>query len=372
MPDAKQKSKSKAQQSYRHAMMWLRRIHLYSGLFMLPWVLLYGFTGWFFNHPRYFTGDEHRVIAPAAVADGALTELPTADEVAALAVDEINLASFLVDGPEVELSPDLQPTYSGYLAFNANGEKQTHVIVLHPATGAGEVRTTHVPAEVSGASDGQSGQAAPLVDIGSIDNVSNPQSVAADVLPEVLEDLGLEGAQAFPRRGGVSLSFNALVDGEPTRVTYSLGSGAISSRLISAPPREMPVKSFLQRLHMARGYVPNFGTRTWWAITVDAMFVSMVFWGLSGVLMWWQIRRTRLLGSLVLAASLVSATLLAIGMHDHLSSGRRGRGGGGGNHGGPAMTSRSTRPASPTAFDSGLSAPKNPSNSQTNPGNPTE
>src|SRR5687768_4458683 len=32
------------------AMYWIRRIHLYSGLFMFPWVMLYGVTALLFNH----------------------------------------------------------------------------------------------------------------------------------------------------------------------------------------------------------------------------------------------------------------------------------------------------------------------------------
>ncbi|MEM7559353.1 MAG: hypothetical protein AAF394_09525, partial [Planctomycetota bacterium] len=69
-----------------------------------------------------------------------------------------------------------------------------------------------------------------------------------------------------------------------------------------------------------RGYAPSLGTRTWWAISVDAMFFSMVFWGFSGIFMWWQIKRTRTIGFVILAASAICATWLAFGMHDQLSS----------------------------------------------------
>jgi hypothetical protein len=35
-----------------------RRTHLYSGLFFLPWFLLYGLSAAIFNHPRWFEGTE--------------------------------------------------------------------------------------------------------------------------------------------------------------------------------------------------------------------------------------------------------------------------------------------------------------------------
>ncbi|MFM8272471.1 MAG: hypothetical protein ACKODX_09085, partial [Gemmata sp.] len=33
----------------------VRRAHLYSGLFLLPWAVLYGVTGFLFNHPTAFS-----------------------------------------------------------------------------------------------------------------------------------------------------------------------------------------------------------------------------------------------------------------------------------------------------------------------------
>jgi len=35
-------------------MKWMRRIHLYAGLLLLPWVLLYATTACIFNHPHWF------------------------------------------------------------------------------------------------------------------------------------------------------------------------------------------------------------------------------------------------------------------------------------------------------------------------------
>ena len=37
-----------------HLMKQLRRAHMYAGLFMTPWVLLYGLSGFAFNHSSWF------------------------------------------------------------------------------------------------------------------------------------------------------------------------------------------------------------------------------------------------------------------------------------------------------------------------------
>ena len=52
-----------------------------------------------------------------------------------------------------------------------------------------------------------------------------------------------------------------------------------------------------------------------WAIVVDVMAFVMVYWGASGLLMWWQIKSTRRLGLGLMALSAIAATLVAVGMH---------------------------------------------------------
>ncbi|NLT72341.1 MAG: hypothetical protein GXX91_16830, partial [Verrucomicrobiaceae bacterium] len=34
-------------------MKWIRRVHLYTGLLLLPWVIFFGFSGMLFNHPDF-------------------------------------------------------------------------------------------------------------------------------------------------------------------------------------------------------------------------------------------------------------------------------------------------------------------------------
>jgi hypothetical protein len=52
---------------------------------------------------------------------------------------------------------------------------------------------------------------------------------------------------------------------------------------------------------------------------VDAMAFVMVFWGISGVFMWWQLKNTRVLGFFVLLLSAAAALALGFGMHEVLS-----------------------------------------------------
>ena len=75
------------------------------------------------------------------------------------------------------------------------------------------------------------------------------------------------------------------------------------------------------RLHTAHGFPNGLGVRWFWAVAVDLMFASMCFWGQSGVVMLWQIKRTRRVGLVLLFLSAAVATWLAIGMHWELTNG---------------------------------------------------
>ena len=82
----------------------------------------------------------------------------------------------------------------------------------------------------------------------------------------------------------------------------------------------LSTRRFLTGLHLAYTYPSRLDSRWFWALAVDAMFVSMVFWGCSGLLMWWQMKKLRGWGALTLVASAVVAMALAVGMHEVLAS----------------------------------------------------
>ena len=58
--------------------------------------------------------------------------------------------------------------------------------------------------------------------------------------------------------------------------------------------------------------------RHFWAYSVDLMFLSMTFWGISGLFMWWQLKSMRRAGAITLLLSTATAAALAYGMHAQL------------------------------------------------------
>lgn len=308
----------------KETVMMMRRVHLYSGIFMFPFVLLYGFSGWFFNHPGYFRDGKVTKYAAAEAVGGRLAELPSAAAVAASVVEEMNLESFLIDGPEIKLSDEKTPRFGGFYTFTVNADQATHTVTVNPVDGSGTIQT--VPVE-SSADNETPPPPNPLAGIQSASLQDNPLESSRDLVPQLLTELGLPSGEALTGRRTPNVVFTVEADGVPCVVSYNLGTGGVSS-LRQDARASLDLKDQLRRMHLARMYTPQFDLRWFWALIVDAMFVSMVFWGVSGLSMWWQVKRTRVLGGGVLLASLVVSAVMFIGMHDNLTENARRRGGG--------------------------------------------
>ncbi len=283
-------------------MKWARRIHLYSGLLMFPWVLMYGITAMLFNHPSWFAASETQPFGPATTEASAFSGLASPEVIASAVVDELNRQELDAGAP-----PRYRLPADGYIAFGRSGfarteqEGREHTLVLRSADGSGYVRTRVKDPEAKGLK-------LPRVNPAIVDDFSR---ILAEGLHKQLTAIGVDPEGVSFRRLP-DVRFDLVVDDEVHRVRYMMPRGSLT---VIEPG---DTRRFLLQLHMAHGYPKEKTVRWYWAIAVDLMFVTMVFWALSGLLMWWQIRRTRVLGTVCIVVSLVAAAWLAVGMHGAL------------------------------------------------------
>ena len=114
---------------------------------------------------------------------------------------------------------------------------------------------------------------------------------------QILASLDLDGAHGVNRRkdGAIVITRNDLLT--PRRLTYTPANRTV---LIEKLPYRSNV--FLERFHRRRGYATGYALDTVWAVSVDLVIIAMVFWVLSGLWMWWEMKVTRPLGALAVAA----------------------------------------------------------------------
>jgi hypothetical protein len=323
----------------KRVMHCVRRGHLYFGLFLLPWAILYGVTGFLFNHPNAFADTPATSFGRSELA-GTPMEYPSAPtEVAGQVVAALNERA--KEGQSYTLVSPEKTKYTREFAFaTVKADGQEVSVLLDVAGKGGTVRSrTIAPPKVEerapfavgaglkaggkgGAPKGEKGGGGRPAGGGSGLTLDAPlhDRVKATV-PVVLERTGFPAGDVTVT-SVPDLSFH-MSDGAKTWVvTYNAQTGSVNGKSADEPAQaeEISTRRFLTRLHLTHGYPGEQNSRWFWAVIVDAMAFVMVFWGVSGVFMWWQIKATRKIGLLVLILSIAAATALGMGMHDMLTT----------------------------------------------------
>lgn len=293
---------SRTRVRYNAAMKQVRRVHMYAGLFLVPFVLLYGVTGFLFNHPDWFSDRSVRLITAQDAAGTPLGSFPTASALSAQVVAGLNQGSPSV----VALSPVQAPFYSRDLALTAKAPGTEQVIFVELAGRTGTVRSAPAATPVRQPAWAQS----------RVRLAPAPAEAARTAVASIMTNWGMRPVEVKVRTPP-DLVFAVESQGSTWRAAYNLQTEALTVRPWGPG---LSTRRFLTAMHLACRYPSQVGVASFWALVVDLMALAMVFWGLSGLLMWWQMKSLRRLGSIVLAASLIGSALVAIGMHRILGS----------------------------------------------------
>jgi hypothetical protein len=299
-------TRSRARVRYNAALKLVRRAHMFAGLFLTPWVFLYGITGFLFNHPYAFPDVDLRHAGREDVASTALGGFPTAPELSVRLVEALNADA---GTPQSRLVDRDREVYSRAIVVAATGGGYEHSVRLDPDSGEAFIRST-VREEPD----------APPSPFAKVNVAADPplRKLPSGAL-ELLAKLGIE-AQSAAMRNPPDLLCTVERDGRHWRLTYNLQSGELRARPADAPSSRLATRQFLTGLHLAYKYPSRWDVRWLWAVAVDAMSVTMVFWGVSGLLMWWQMKKLRSWGLAVIVLSLVAAAAIAAGMHTVLAA----------------------------------------------------
>ena len=116
----------------------------------------------------------------------------------------------------------------------------------------------------------------------------------------ILQDLGLEGR-------------HTVNNPKPEAPLVINRQHALYLRKITLDPKtnkltvqreDFRALTFLERMHRRRGFQDPYAVENSWAFSVDLTVITMVFWGLSGIWLWWGMRPTRVWGAVSLAVGL--------------------------------------------------------------------
>ena len=292
----------------RRTLHLVRRLHLYFGLFLAPWVVMYGFTAMLFNHQDLWPELEARHVdgsdLPPGLTTGFITPGELTDRVAAAIEAETGV-------PVTPLAPG---EWSNPLMFFVEQDSPPKSAGESAATTGREraiLKIDPIGAEAEWIRQPLGVEPHPnlLPKLKRVTVADDPFPQARRDAAAVFREAGYEVGEMAQPRGHFKLNFLAEVDGQPARVTYVLRDGHVD---VTAYDGEdgMTLRHFLLRLHTTHGQPPHWNARRIQAAFVDVTGVAMILWTATGLVMWWQIKRTRLAGAVVLIASLATASAM--------------------------------------------------------------
>lgn len=122
---------------------------------------------------------------------------------------------------------------------------------------------------------------------------------SADATPrmigaQILEELGLSGSFFVPPNANAQrLVINRNSAFAQHRITWFRAENRLLVEKHSFNPAV-----FVNRAHFRHGYEQPFLSSKIWAVIVDLAVLGMVFWAISGIWMWWEIRPARWPGAI--------------------------------------------------------------------------
>ncbi|AWM39994.1 hypothetical protein GobsT_16030 [Gemmata obscuriglobus] len=212
---------------------------------------------------------------------------------------------------------------------NVKADARTFFVVYDPKTASGTIRETTTRAVGEKAPFATATGDAPRQRGMGMGGPMKQNHAGVKVEDSIVERLKTAVPTIMERKGfpkgevtvttSPDVKFPVEADGQLWTATYNPITTTVSGAA-GQEQSELTARGFLLRLHLSRGYPGEVTTKWLWAVGVDAMALILCFWGVSGLLMWWQIKATRKAGRLVLALSAAAATALGVGMYAVLAA----------------------------------------------------
>lgn len=287
----------------------VRRVHMYLGLFLVPWLLLFGLSGVLFNHPN--VGETVRgtpVPSPRLEAATGITPW-NAPELAQQIVEKLNASP---GSANYRLDASIPPAFHGPVLLTANYANGRHTALVDVERGRAFVISREarpgsgeVPFKQHLELEGKSAKAVEAQASGLLGAVNLTADTPLVANPRVAPELRF----AIEDAAGVRY-----------HVTYNTGSAELGGRLASSWS-PVGVSQLMAMLHTTHHYTPYLSVRWAWALFQDLLGLAMAFWAISGLVMWWQLKATRIAGAVSVALALGLAAWIMWGTASELMFG---------------------------------------------------
>ncbi|TKD11805.1 hypothetical protein E8A74_06635 [Polyangium fumosum] len=294
---------------YGAVMKFIRRLHMYLGLLVFPWVLLFGMSGALFNHPEIGRDIEQRDLSAAELAT--LTGMKPWDpeDIAQKVVAQLNAGS---PGGYV-LDSGAPRSFSGWPLLATPARSGGRHVLIVSLDGGGATVSTHAPEPKSDP---------PPFAGATVDLPGYKMAAVQEQVKELLPKLGIDAEaplRAHPK-AHPELRFRVRdANARTWNIVYDLSTGRVDGR--PAGPGQLRFVELLEKLHTTHHF-PIHGDMAWFfALFADITGITLIVWALSGLAMWWQMKPTRVLGALAITVAIAAAALVMRGTASEIQFG---------------------------------------------------
>ena len=277
-----------------------RRVHMFAGLLLLPWVLFFGISGVLFNHPGIGESVRAQRVAPDELRALGVKAPWKADAAAAQIVQALNARG----AGNYELDASFAPRLTGFTLLSAPAPDGRYALLLDMTRAGGVLVTRRRRERPDDAAFAEVALDLPELTTGALESKLEGL-IARHKLPQI------EALKAHPT---IAPELRLRVrdqSGTQWNLRYDTRTGNVSGRRRDAFPA-LGVSQILASMHTTHHFPLRVGPLWFWALFEDLLGVTMVIWAISGLVMWWQIKRTRLAGvlSIALAFGIAAAVML--------------------------------------------------------------
>ena len=263
---------------------------------MIPFVLVFGLSGLFFNHTSWMNEKESTVIETEGILD-LLGHYPSAEGLAA------ELLAVVTDRESWTDPRTADVRWSGPSILRTRVDRTDHRLEVDPNAGRALLLTMPDFA------------LAPPIASGQDDSLIVTDSAAlVESFDAWLVTRGLEHDASRVQRGA-ELLVDVEVDGQSLRVELDPSLG--SYRVYDLEARRFSTRDFVENLHVIHRYPLSKSSPEWaWVLLADALAALMIVWSLSGVIMWVRMPRLLWTGGALIAGSVLIFAVLAYLLRD--------------------------------------------------------
>ena len=281
-----------------------RRVHLYLGLLIWPFVLLFAISGLSFNHPAL-----GRDLTVQRVAADEVKRLTGFSGWNAQRIAENLLQALNVRTPGHLLDSMSSIDFDGWPLFAAPTHAGQRVLIVSLSDGS---------ATLSDRVEAAKEEEAPFAGRFQLEGF-DIQELAQRFEP-------LLAARHEPTTGALrahpkvhpELRF-VLIDAQGKRwnAVYDLSDGTLTGKLRDGASANTLIER-LESVHTQHHYPVDRNATTFWALCADITALTLIAWAITGLYMWWQMKNLRKLGLLVIALAITIASSVVLGTMRHL------------------------------------------------------